>query len=138
MEQHSASQNAEKNAKVKRVLSTALWRGAKGKCPACGKGHMFNRYLKVAPNCSECGEELHHHEADDAPPYFTILILGHLLIPVLIAVERAYTPPLWLHATIWIPVIIILALILLHITKGATVALQWAYFMHGFGKTEQK
>src|SRR5947209_17029947 len=51
-------------------------RGLSGRCPACGEGHIFRKYLKVADSCACCGEELHHHRADDAPPYFTILIVG--------------------------------------------------------------
>ncbi len=137
MAQHYASQESAAKGKVKRSLSSAMWRGAKGQCPACGTGRMFDKYLKVTHSCSECNEELHHHEADDAPPYFTILILGHLLIPVVIAVERVFTPPLWLHAAIWVPIILLLSLILLQITKGAIVGLQWAYLMHGFGKSSK-
>ncbi|MGH1351423.1 MAG: DUF983 domain-containing protein [Methyloligellaceae bacterium] len=138
MVQHSASQKGVAQNKVRRSLSTAMWRGAKGQCPACGTGRMFDKYLKVSESCSQCGEELFHHEADDAPPYFTILILGHLLVPIIIMVERAFTPSLWVHGAIWLPVIIILSLVLLQITKGATVGLQWAYLMHGFGNEQRK
>ena len=64
---------------------------------------MFRRYLKVADECPSCGEELHHHRADDAPPYFTIIIVGHVVVSLLLAVEMAYRPPLWLHAALWLP-----------------------------------
>jgi uncharacterized protein (DUF983 family) len=59
-----------------RNLLHALGRGFRMKCPNCGIGSLFTSYLKVAPACSHCGEELHHHRADDAPPYFTILVVG--------------------------------------------------------------
>ena len=81
-----------------RSVLTSLLRGAKLTCPSCGKGAMFRRYLKVADECPSCGEELHHHRADDAPPYFTIVIVGHVVVSLLLAVEMAYRPPLWLHA----------------------------------------
>jgi uncharacterized protein (DUF983 family) len=93
---------------------------------------MFRRYLKVADQCPSCGEALHHHRADDAPPYFTIAIVGHVVVGLLLAVEIAYRPPLWLHAAIWLPLTVILALILLPPIKGALVGLQWALLMHGF------
>lgn len=32
-------------------LKTDLWNGLRGKCPACGKGHMFRAFLKVADRC---------------------------------------------------------------------------------------
>ena len=43
-------------------------RGFAGRCPACGEGRIFRKYLKVAESCTSCGEELHHQRADDAPP----------------------------------------------------------------------
>ena len=132
MAQHSADlENADK-VKTKRSVSIAMWNGAKGKCPACGKGSLFDGYLKVKDTCSECNQELHHHQADDAPPYFTILILGHILVPIIIGIEQAYTPSLWVHAAIWTPTTIILSLVFLRIIKGAIIGLQWASRMHGF------
>lgn len=93
---------------------------------------MFRRYLKVAHDCAHCGEPLHHHRADDAPAYFTIAIVGHIVVGLVLAVEMAYHPPLWLHAALWLPLTVILALLLLPSVKGTIVALQWALFMHGF------
>ena len=67
-------------------LSKAMWRGFLGKCPNCGKGKLFRAYLKPVDSCAACGEEYHQHQADDAPPYFTILIVGHLIVaPLLFA-----------------------------------------------------
>ena len=107
-------------------------RGALCRCPRCGQGRIFERYLKVRPVCETCGEELFHHRADDAPPYFTILILGHVLISVVLGVEAAFEPPLWLHMVMWIPFSTLLALLMLPPIKGALVGLQWALYMHGF------
>ena len=115
-----------------RSILLSLLRGARLTCPACGKGAMFRRYLKVADACPACGEALHHHRADDAPPYFTIVIVGHVVVGSMLAVEMAYRPPLWLHAAIWLPLTVLLALLLLPPIKGALVGLQWALLMHGF------
>ena len=115
-----------------RSVLLSLLRGARLSCPACGKGAMFRRYLKVADSCPACGEALHHHRADDAPPYFTIVIVGHVVVGLMLAVEMAYRPPLWLHAAIWLPLTLLLALLLLPPIKGALVGLQWALLMHGF------
>lgn len=115
-----------------RSVLLSLLRGARLSCPACGKGAMFRRYLKVADSCPACGEALHHHRADDAPPYFTIVIVGHVVVGLMLAVEMAYRPPLWLQAAIWLPLTLLLALLLLPPIKGALVGLQWALLMHGF------
>lgn len=93
---------------------------------------MFRKYLKVADICPACGEELFHQRADDAPPYFTIVIVGHIVVALVLSVEMAYRPPLWVHAAIWLPLTVILALLVLPLVKGALIGLQWALLMHGF------
>ncbi len=122
----------------KRSIVKAMWYGSKGQCPSCGDGALFSKYLKVNNNCPNCQEELFHHQADDAPPYFTILILGHIIVPIVIAVESTWQPPLWLHALIWFPTTIALSLVFLQITKGAIIGLQWALKMHGFDNDLKK
>lgn len=119
-------------ARPRRDLGQALWRGARCRCPACGTGDLFDGYLTVRPTCAHCGEALFHHRADDAPPYFTILIVGHVIVSLVLAVEIAFKPPLWVHAALWIPTTILLSLAVLRPIKGAVVGLQWALFMHGF------
>ena len=104
-------------------LLTAMWRGLRGLCPACGETHAFAGYLKVVPVCTNCAAPLGDFRADDAPPYFTIFIVGHVLIPVLYWVETAYRPALWIHAAIFIPVALIMTLGLLRPVKGATLGL---------------
>lgn len=116
-----------------RPLWPAIWRGLRLRCPACGARTLFSSYLKVAERCPRCGEDLSHHRADDAPPYFTILIVGHVLVALLMTVELTYAPPVWVHLALWLPLTVILSLALLPRIKGAIVALQWANRMHGFG-----
>jgi uncharacterized protein (DUF983 family) len=115
-----------------RSTGQAMARGALQRCPACGRGRLFRAYLKVADTCPACSEELHHHRADDAPPYFTILIVGHVLIGGVLALEQAYAPASWIHASIWLPLGVVMSLVLLPLSKGALVGLQWALRMHGF------
>lgn len=114
-----------------------MWRGAKGLCPNCGQGRLFAAYLKVRAQCSICGEAFHHHRADDAPPYFTIFLTGHIVVPLLMAVELSYSPPVFVHLILWLPLTIMLSLLFLPIVKGAIVTLQWAKRMHGFGAEEE-
>ncbi|MEY8837985.1 DUF983 domain-containing protein, partial [Cribrihabitans sp. XS_ASV171] len=68
---------------AERPIWPALFTGFRRKCPSCGKGAMLHSYLKVNDHCTECGEELFHHRADDGPAYLTILIVGHLMAPLL-------------------------------------------------------
>ena len=114
----------------------AVRRGAASRCPACGARTLFTRYLKVADTCSSCGEALHHHRADDAPPYFTIFIVGHVVVAGAMMLEKAYEPSSLVHTAIWVPLTLGLSLFLLPRIKGALIGLQWALRMHGFSGTE--
>lgn len=121
-----------------RPALASILRGFGGRCPACGRGGLFRKFLKVADNCPDCGEELHHHQADDAPPYFTIMIVGHIVVPMMLWLELEYLPPLWVHAAIWPALTLLLSLWFLPRIKGAVVGWQWALRMHGFdGKAHE-
>jgi uncharacterized protein (DUF983 family) len=110
----------------------AMLRGFALRCPSCGKGRLFRSFLKVADQCPACGEDLHHQRADDAPAYFTIVIVGHVIVGGVLSLERAYAPATWVHALIWLPLTLLSTLWLLPRVKGALVGLQWALRMHGF------
>lgn len=111
----------------------AMARGLARRCPACGRGAMYGAFLKVRHACANCGTELHHHRADDAPPYFTMLIVGHVVIGGVLALERSMAPSTTTHLAIWLPLTLIMSLVLLPSVKGALIGLQWALRMHGFG-----
>ena len=115
-----------------RDFAAAMQRGLMGRCPNCGKGRLFRKFLKVADTCPVCGEDLHHHRADDAPAYFVILLVGHIVVPLSMWVEIAYSPAYWVHALLWGPLVLGLAIGLLQPIKGAIVAMQWQTGMHGF------
>jgi uncharacterized protein (DUF983 family) len=117
-----------------RPLQQAMLRGARGRCPACGVGRMFRAYLKVADHCPHCGEALYHQRADDAPAYFTMAIVGHVVIGGVLSLEQSYAPETWVQLAIWMPATLVLSLVLLPVIKGMLVSLQWALRMHGFGK----
>ncbi len=98
---------------------------------------MFHRFLKVADHCEACGTELHHHRADDFPPYLVILVVGHLLGWGILMTETRLDVPLWLHMAVWPALAVILCLLLLQPMKGAVVGLQYALGMHGFDAIER-
>lgn len=93
---------------------------------------MFGKYLKVVPTCSVCGEELHHHRADDFPPYIVISIVGHILLSLALTIELAFAPSVWVTCTLLIALGSILTLALLQPVKGGVVAIQWGMGMDGF------
>jgi uncharacterized protein (DUF983 family) len=119
-----------------RPLWDAMRRGFHGRCPKCGEGPLFRSFVKTVDRCEHCGEEIHHHRADDFPAYIVVVIVGHIMVGGFLVLEAVADLPLWLHLSIWIPLTIVLALALLRPVKGAIVGLQWALYMHGFGGAE--
>jgi uncharacterized protein (DUF983 family) len=117
---------------VGRDFWPALLRGVRARCPACGEGRLFRKFLKVTDRCPACDEDLHHHRADDMPAYIVITIVGHIVVPLAFVVETTFRPDYLVHLLLWLPAIVILSLALLPAVKGGIVALQWALRMHGF------
>jgi uncharacterized protein (DUF983 family) len=109
-----------------RSVWEGLKRGLFGRCPQCGEGKLFRAYLKVEPACASCGHDLSQYRADDGPAYFTILIVGHLVVGPLLLSDAVFTWPLERLFAVVLPSIVVLALVLLPRVKGAFVGVQWA------------
>jgi uncharacterized protein (DUF983 family) len=116
----------------KRATGQAIRRGLRCRCPNCGEGRLFGKYLKVVSNCAVCGEDYTPNRADDLPPYITIVIVGHVIVTALLFFYTRVDIPTWAHLAIWLPATLVMTLALLQPVKGAVVGLQWALYMHGF------
>lgn len=103
----------------------AVIRALSGKCPNCGKGRLFKSYLKQVDNCAVCNEPFGHIRADDGPAWLTILIVGHLLVPIAILVFFNTDWPTWVHMIIWPILTLISALLVLPHSKGFFLAMIW-------------
>ncbi len=124
---------------TRRELGLALRRGFLGRCPNCGVGRLFRAYLKVADCCPVCSEELYHQRTDDAAPYVTMVVVGHVIVAGVVAAEELWPhSSIWLAGIAWIWLTIVLSLLLLPRVKGALVGYQWAQRMHGFGGPEEE
>lgn len=118
---------------AERPLARSIMRGMLNRCPACGSGKLFGAFLKPVDHCAACGEAMHHHRADDLPPYLVILVLGHVVVGGFMLTDTAFVLPVWVHLAIWAPITIITALVSIQPIKGGVIGLQWALKMHGFG-----
>lgn len=116
-----------------RPMKPAIRRGLMCRCPNCGEGAMFDRYLHVRDTCGTCHEPLHHHRADDGPAYLTILLVGHLMGFAIHLMWVWVRPEPWVMALVLVSIAVGLSLWLLPRMKGMVVAIQWAKRMHGFG-----
>lgn len=104
-------------------LGIALRRGLMNRCPVCGEGKLFAGFLRVSDRCDRCGAPLGRVQADDAPPYFTIFLVGHIVVPLMLWSERLWAPEMWVLAAIFLPLSGGLSIGLIRPVKGATVGL---------------
>ncbi len=116
-----------------RPLARAMANGARGKCPHCGTGPLFSRFLAVAPACSHCGEELHFHRADDLPAYLNIFVTGHVVVGFMLLGMDWILLPMWAFTVLTATVAVAASAALMRPLKGMVVGAQWALRMHGFG-----
>ncbi|HTZ80557.1 MAG TPA: DUF983 domain-containing protein [Stellaceae bacterium] len=99
------------------------------RCPRCGEGKVFQGILTVVPRCSRCGLDLRGEDAGDGPAVFVILILGALVVLAAIIVEVKFEPPLWVHLVLWIPTVLVGAVLLLRPLKAGLIALQYRHHL---------
>lgn len=99
--------------------------GLRCRCPRCGKGRLFNGFLELAPCCESCGLDFSFADSGDGPAVFVILIAGFIVVFSAMLVEILWRPPYWLHALLWLPLILLTTLGLLRPAKGLMIALQY-------------
>ena len=105
--------------------SSPILAGLQGCCPRCSKGKLFAGFLKLAQYCSRCGLDFSFADAADAPAFFTMFISGFIVAGSALVVEMLYSPPYWVHAVLWTPLILITGLAPLRPLKGLMIALQY-------------
>ncbi len=106
-------------------LGLALRRAFLGRCPNCGEGRLMRSYLKPVEQCPACAESFGHIRSDDAAPWLTILLVGHIIVPVLLMVEQNTDWPAWLAMTVWPAAAFVLALLFLPRAKRLFLGLIW-------------
>src|SRR5215510_14343177 len=99
-----------------------FWRVLRRHCPRCGQGRMFSGYLAIPEACDVCGLKYEPLRSDDAPPYFTLFIVGHVVVGLYMAVWRMLDIPTWAQALIWCGLTVVLSLVLLPFIKGGVMA----------------
>ena len=108
------------------ALGRSVFRGVQGRCPACGQGRMFWKYLKVNGRCEACDTDLARYPADDGPAYLTILLVGHLIVapmlffPIVWRSNPAYSLPIVLGG------LAVVTLAVLPRVKGGWVGMMYA------------
>ena len=99
--------------------------GLKGACPRCGQGRLFDGFLTVGKGCRSCGLDYAFADSGDGPAVFGILIVGFLVVGLALWLEVNYSPPLWVHLILWVPLTLVASLAFLRAAKGILIALQY-------------
>ncbi|WP_153771279.1 DUF983 domain-containing protein [Labrenzia sp. CE80] len=98
-----------------------------GHCPRCGEGKLFKGFLGLGDRCSNCGLDFNFADSGDGPAVFVIMLVGFVVVGLVLAVELAYQPPIWLHLVLWLPLTVILAGGVLRPLKGVMIAMQYKH-----------
>ena len=104
----------------------AMTRGLRGRCPECAGGNLFYRYLKISPECGACGHDLDQYPSDDGPAYFTILLVGHLVVAPLLLFPIIWHSPVAVIVPAVLAPLAVLTMLILPRVKGAVVGLLYA------------
>jgi uncharacterized protein (DUF983 family) len=107
------------------TLSGAALAGLACACPRCGKGKLFQGFLMLRPRCEVCGLDYGFADAGDGPAVFIMFFAGFIVVGAALVTEILYQPPFWVHAALWLPLILIVTLGPLRPMKGLLIALQF-------------
>jgi len=107
------------------TLSGSILAGLKCACPRCGHGRLFAGFLQLQPRCEACGLDYDFADAGDGPAVFIMFLAGFIVVGAALVTEMLYHPPYWVHAALWLPLILIVTLGPLRPMKGLMIALQY-------------
>src|SRR4051794_12761316 len=71
--------------------------GLRDKCPRCGKGRLFNGFLKLRDRCEVCGLDYSYADPADGPAIFVQLFACVPGVLFMILLEIIKSPALWVH-----------------------------------------
>jgi uncharacterized protein (DUF983 family) len=107
------------------TLPGAIIAGLTCACPRCGRGKLFRGFIALRPHCDVCGLDYSFADSGDGPAVFIMFLAGFIVVFSALLTEVMYQPPLWVHAALWLPLILIVTLGPLRPMKGLLIALQY-------------
>ncbi|MDD7911296.1 MULTISPECIES: DUF983 domain-containing protein [Pseudovibrio] len=122
-----ADRHKHASAGYKGYVDNPISTGLRCKCPRCGEGQLFRGMLKLREACPVCGLSYASADSGDGPAVFVIMIIGFVVVGLVLLVELAYQPPIWVHMALWLPLTVGLALGLLRPLKGLLIVLQYKH-----------
>lgn len=104
-----------------------LGTGPFGRCPRCGKGHLFQGFLKLRDRCEVCGLDYSYADPADGPAVFVQLFACLPGIVFALMLQILAEPPWWVHVLVSLPVVAAFTVLPMRPIKGWLVASQF-YF----------
>jgi len=101
--------------------------GIRGRCPRCGKGHMFKGFLTLRPACEVCGLDYSFADPADGPAFFVICFGCVPSVALAVWIEVALQAPYWVHLFTSLPFMLLTCIPPLRPLKGWLVASQYFY-----------
>ena len=105
------------------ILSVAT----RARCPRCGKGKLFDGFLKLAKRCDVCGLDYSFADPADGPAFFVMMGMAIPAAAFAVWLELTYDPPTWVHLVTSVPLTLLLCIPPLRFLKGALVASQYVH-----------
>ncbi len=104
---------------------SAVETGVRGRCPRCGRGHIFKGFLTVRQNCEICGLDYSFADPADGPAVFVQLFACIPGVIFILMLQIVSAPPLWVHLLVGAPVLLITTVLPLRPIKGWLIAAQY-------------
>lgn len=96
-------------------------------CPQCGKGALFDGYLKLAAKCAACGLDFAKADSGDGPAVFVIFVVGFVSIALAFIARFVWEWPTAAAFGVSAATAGLLSAGLLRIFKATLIALQFKH-----------
>src|SRR6202047_1465914 len=103
------------------TLSGSIRAGLSCACPRCGRGKLYQGFLTLRPRCDVCGLGYGFADSGDGPAVFIMLLPGCIVAAAPLLPAVVPPPPYWVHAVLWLPLILIVTLGPLRPMKGLMI-----------------
>ena len=95
------------------------------RCPRCGLGHLFRGPITLRPACDNCGLDFTRMDVGDGFVVPILMVLGFMVVGGAIWFDFTFTPPLWVHALIWPPFTLVMAVLMTRYLKSFLAVQQY-------------
>jgi len=101
--------------------------GLRCRCPRCGEGRLFDGFITLKPGCENCGLDYGFADPADGPAFFVMMTMALPVTAFSIWLELAYEPPLWVHAVVTLPLLLLACVPIIRPMKGLFIASQYLH-----------